>query len=113
MPSDVYIMSNQKRTTLYVGVTSNLEKRVLEHKQGEIAGFTKRYRLTDLIYFEESESITDAIAREKELKRWHSEWKWSLVKGMNPTLVDLSIGWYDSETLKNQILNQVQDDGQR
>jgi len=100
MSAYIYIMSNKKRTTLYIGVTNNLERRVLEHKQGEIAGFTKRYNLTELVYFEEGDSISDAIAREKQLKRWHSEWNWNLVRGMNPTLADLSDGWYDSEMIK-------------
>ncbi len=102
MPSYIYIMSNKKRTTLYIGVTNNLERRVLEHKLGDIPGFTKRYSLTELVYFEEGGSMIDAITREKQLKRWHKEWKWNLVKGMNPTLADLSDGWYDSEMIKTR-----------
>ena len=104
-------MSNKRRTTLYIGVTNNLERRVLEHKLGAGPGFTNRYRLTELVYFEESERITDAIAREKQLKSWKRDWKLDLIRAINPDMADLSEGWYDKETLENQILNQVQDDG--
>jgi len=100
--SYVYIMSNKKLTTLYIGVTSNLERRVLEHKLGVESDFTKRYKLDRLIYFEDGVLIQDAIAREKQLKRWHREWKWNLIKSMNPTLEDLSKGWYDDELLKKR-----------
>ena len=99
MPSYVYIMSNKRRTTLYIGVTNNLERRVLEHKLGEAPGFTNRYRLTDLVYFEESALITDAIAREKQLKSWKRDWKLDLIREMNPDMADLSDGWYDKEML--------------
>ena len=98
--SYVYIMSNYGLTTLYIGVTSDLERRVLEHKIGIGSDFTKRYKLTRLVYFEEGELIEDAIAREKQLKRWHREWKWNLIKSMNPTLEDLSESWYDEELIK-------------
>ena len=98
--SYVYIMSNKKLTTLYIGVTNDLERRVLEHKQGTGSDFTARYKLDRLIYFEQGSRIEDAIEREKQLKRWHREWKWNLIKSMNPTLEDLSVGWYDEELLK-------------
>lgn len=87
-----------------------MERRVLEHKLGMGSDFTKRYKLDRLIYFEEGVLIEDAIAREKQLKRWHREWKWNLIKSINPSLEDLSQGWYDEEMLKNEILKQVQDD---
>jgi len=93
-------MSNAGLTTLYIGVTSNLERRVLEHKLGIGSEFTKRYKLNRLIYFEEGTLIEDAIAREKQLKSWQRDWKWDLVKSMNPELYDLSDGWYDEELLK-------------
>ena len=73
----IYIMSNVGLTTLYIGVTNNLERRVLEHKLGIGSDFTKRYKLDRLIYFEEGVLIEDAIAREKQLKRWHRDWKWN------------------------------------
>lgn len=101
MPSNyVYIMSNKNLTTLYIGVTNNLQKRVLEHKQGEGSEFTKKYNLKKLLYLEEAESINDAIAREKQLKRWHSEWKWNLIKSTNPELNDLADGWFDEEMIE-------------
>jgi putative endonuclease len=86
----VYIMSNFKRTTFYIGVTSDLARRVYEHREGLIDGFTKRYRLKYLVYYEEAGPITDAITREKQLKNWHREWKLNLIKTMNPELKDLS-----------------------
>lgn len=98
--SFVYIMSNKQLTTLYIGVTSNLERRVLEHKTGTGSAFTKKYKLNLLICFEAGASIEDAIAREKQVKNWHREWKWNLIKSMNPDLKDLSGGWYDEELLK-------------
>lgn len=99
MPSYVYIMSNSRLTTLYIGVTNNLERRVLEHKIGIGSDFTTKYKLSRLVYFEEGELIGEAIAREKQLKRWHSEWKWNLIKTINPDLEDLSESWYDEELL--------------
>tara|TARA_R110000868_G_scaffold304437_20_gene565371 strand:+ start:5642 stop:5932 length:291 start_codon:yes stop_codon:yes gene_type:complete len=86
----VYILSNIERTTLYIGVTSNLPQRIWQHKQGEGSKFTSKYKLTILLYSEEHQSITDAISREKQLKNWNSEWKWNLIKKENPELID----WY-------------------
>ena len=100
--SYVYIMSNKKLTTLYIGVTNDLERRVLEHKMGIGSDFTKRYKLDRLVYFEDGVLIEDAIAREKQLKRWHREWKWNLIKSMNPTFEDLSKDWYGDELLKRR-----------
>jgi len=85
----VYIMSNQYRTTFYIGVTSNLEARVWQHLNGEGSAFVKKYKCYDLIYFEYFERITDAINREKQLKNWHRDWKINLVKSVNPDLKDL------------------------
>ena len=93
-------MSNTGLTTLYIGVTNDLERRVLEHKLEIGSGFTKKYKLKKLLYFEEGALIEDAIAREKQLKRWHQDWKWNLIKSMNPNLDDLSDSWYDEEMLK-------------
>lgn len=71
----VYIMSNKNRTTLYVGVTNNIERRVMEHKAGIGSVFTKKYNLHDLLYYESIVGMRNAIDREKQLKRWHREWK--------------------------------------
>lgn len=95
--SFVYIVSNKNRTTTYIGVTSNLERRIFEHKTGVGSKFSAKYNLTDLIYFEEFHSIIDAIAREKQLKRWHKEWKWNLIKNFNPDCLDLASNWYDKD----------------
>jgi len=101
MPNSyIYIMSNLGLTTLYIGVTKNLERRVLEHKLEIGSDFTKKYKLKRLLYFEKGVLIEDAIAREKQLKRWHQDWKWNLIKSMNPNLDDLSEGWYDEEMFK-------------
>lgn len=75
--------------TLYIGVTSNLAGRVWEHKEKVIPGFTSKYNVNKLLYFEMYHSITDAIAREKQLKNWHRQWKLNLIKQENPTFRDL------------------------
>lgn len=89
------MMCNKGLTTVYTGVTNNLERRVLEHKLGEGSKFTTKYKLSILIYFEEHEDIIEAIAREKQLKNWHGDWKWNLIKSENPELKDLSEDWYE------------------
>jgi putative endonuclease len=85
----VYIMSNTYRTTFYIGVTSNLEGRFWEHVNNEGSVFVKRYHLHDLIFYEHFDQIEAAIAREKQLKNWHRDWKINLIKTMNPDLKDL------------------------
>ena len=82
-------MSNWRRTVLYIGVTSNLAVRSHEHKVGEGSDFTKKYNCTDLIYFECFDCIEEAIAREKQLKKWRVDWKWDLICKKNPDLRDL------------------------
>lgn len=82
--SFVYIMTNKYRTTFYIGVTSNLSKRIVEHALGEGSKFTKKYNLTDLVYFEKFSDMNQAIAREKQLKNWHHDWKVNLIKEQNP-----------------------------
>ena len=89
----VYIMTNYSETTLYIGVTSNLEKRIWEHKNKVIKGFTNKYNVNKLVYFELTDSIESAIKREKQLKRWHREWKLNLIKENNPDFKDLSLDW--------------------
>jgi len=92
--SFVYIMSNFERTTNYIGVTTNLERRVLEHKRGIGSKFTSKYTLKYLIYFEEIWDIQQEIDREKQLKNWNRDWKWDLIKKIKPELRDLSENWY-------------------
>lgn len=86
----VYIMSNEYRTTFYVGVTSSLTRRIEEHRFAVGSRFTSKYRLKDLMYYETLESMTEAVAREKQLKRWHRDWKLNLIRSANPDLKDLS-----------------------
>jgi putative endonuclease len=85
----VYIMTNRKRGVLYVGVTSNLENRATQHREGAIDGFTKRYNLKSLVWYRAYGVAIDAITFEKQLKRWRREWKFRLVEEMNPEWVDL------------------------
>jgi putative endonuclease len=87
-------MTNKSRT-LYIGVTNNLEKRVFEHKSKLVDGFTKRYNLTQLAYFEETNDVHVALAREKQLKGWLRAKKIALVESANPAWRDLSLDWYD------------------
>ncbi len=96
--SFVYILSNYTEKSLYIGVTSNLEKRIFEHKNKLSKGFSAKYNLSKLVYFEEFSDIKDAIMREKQLKNWHREWKINLIKSKNPNLDDLSENWQDPET---------------
>ena len=86
-------MANTHRTTLYVGVTNDLERRVQEHKLGEFEGFTKRYKLNRLMYYEEFSDVREAIVREKVLKKWNREWKERIIVEQNPGWVDLSAKW--------------------
>ena len=88
----VNIMASQKNGTLYVGVTNNLVRRVYEHKNNLVEGFTKQYDVHTLVSFESTPSIEAAIAREKQLKNWKREWKLALLEKINPDWLDL----YDS-----------------
>ncbi len=84
-------MTNKYRTTFYVGVTSYLQKRITEHQNGIGSQFTKKYNLKYLIYFEEFIDINQAIAREKQIKNWKKDWKFNLIKELNPNLETLKI----------------------
>jgi putative endonuclease len=88
----VYFMTNRRDGVLYVGVTSDLAKRAWEHREGVVAGFTKRYRLKRLVYAEYHGDIRDAIQRERNLKHWPRAWKIELIQSQNPEWADL----YDS-----------------
>ena len=88
----VYILSSKKHGTLYIGVTSDLVKRIYEHKHDLIDGFTKQYKVHNLVYFEITESIGSAISREKNLKKWNREWKIRLIEKGNPEWRDLYAG---------------------
>ncbi len=90
----VYIMTNHSKT-LYTGVTNDLKRRVFEHKNKLVEGFTKRYNITKLVYYEETSDINSAIRREKQLKNWHRQWKIDLIESVNKDWDDLSDGWYE------------------
>ena len=85
----VYFLMNQTRTVIYVGVTSDLKRRVYEHKEGLVRGFTKKYQVHDLVYYEIFDSITDAIVREKQIKGGSRKKKTELVHSINPLWKDL------------------------
>jgi putative endonuclease len=85
----VYIMASARRGTLYIGVTSNLPKRVWEHREGIIDGFTKKYGVKDLVWYEVHEDPVSAITKEKQLKKWNRAWKLELIETKNPEWNDL------------------------
>jgi len=86
----VYILASRYRGTMYVGVTNDLARRMGEHKSGAVPGFAKRYKVDLLVYCEPYESILDARARERALKRWHRDWKFKLIEAENPDWRDLT-----------------------
>ncbi|GAB4507124.1 MAG: GIY-YIG nuclease family protein [Allomuricauda sp.] len=90
----VYILTNKRNGTLYIGMTNSLERRILEHKEETIKGFTKKYGLKTLVYFERHQNVNDAITREKRLKKWKRQWKIDLIEKDNPNWSDLSNDWY-------------------
>jgi putative endonuclease len=85
----VYIVTNKRNGTLYVGVTSQIARRAWEHREGVVEGFTKRYGLKRLVYVEHHDEITNAIQREKRMKSWPRAWKINLIRESNPNWDDL------------------------
>ncbi len=92
--SYIYMVGSSSRRALYTGVTANLNKRVYEHKNDLVEGFSRKYKCHRLVYFETFEHISDAIAREKEIKGWRREKKNALVELINPGWKDLSEDWF-------------------
>jgi putative endonuclease len=88
----VYILTNRNRT-LYVGVTNHLPRRIYEHRSGEILGFTSKYKIHRLVYFEDLDDVGQAIAREKEIKGWLRSRKIQLIESVNSRWKDLSLQW--------------------
>ena len=86
----VYILASRYRGTLYVGITNDLSRRTSEHKGGMVPGFTKKYKVHLLVYYEEFASVLEARARERVLKRWRREWKFRLIENVNPRWRDLT-----------------------
>ncbi len=89
----IYILASKRNGTLYVGVTNNLERRLYEHKNNLIQGFTSKYKVHSLVYYEQTNDIYSAIKREKQLKGWNRKWKLDLVEKINPEWHDLSVDW--------------------
>jgi len=92
----VYILASKKNGTLYVGVTDDIERRTWEHKNDINEGFTKRYAIHTLVYFEQHQDIYVAKKRESQIKRWRRAWKLDLIEKDNPEWNDLSDGWYET-----------------
>jgi putative endonuclease len=89
----VYILSNQWKNVLYIGVTNDLNRRVYEHKNKLIEGFTSKYNVDKLVYFESTNDVESAILREKQLKKWRRIKKEKLIASLNPKKQDLSLNW--------------------
>ena len=87
----VYILSNFERTTLYIGVTGHLQRRMMQHCMGQGSKFCQRYNLKFLLYLEEFTDVRSAITREKQLKAWHRQWKIDLIRSVNPEMRELNI----------------------
>jgi putative endonuclease len=85
----VYILASKRHGTLYIGVTNNLARRIFEHKNKLVPGFTKQYNVNKLVYFEEYNDINQALLREKQLKKWYRQWKINLIEDFNPEWKDL------------------------
>ncbi len=100
----VYILASRRNGTLYIGVTSDLWLRVLQHKHGHFEGFAKTYGCTRLVWFEAFDDMATAIQREKSLKRYIRKWKLDLIEAENAEWRDLSDGWYD-ETSNRWLLD--------
>lgn len=92
----VYILANRRNGTLYTGITNNLERRIYEHKTGIIEGFTKKYNIHILVYYEHFDNVNSAIIREKQIKEWKRKWKLELIEKDNPNWKDLSENWTGS-----------------
>ena len=101
----VYLLTN-KSGTLYVGVSNDLERRVYEHKHGLLRGFTTKYRLDRLVYYEETSDVSSAIEREKQIKGWVRRKKFELIQSVNPQWTDLAEEWYK----QGQTLHSAQGD---
>lgn len=92
----VYILTNKSNNVLYIGVTSDIEKRIWEHKNHITKGFSSKYNTEKLVYLEQTNDIYTAIAREKQLKNWHRQWKINLITQANPEWKDLSDNFFDT-----------------
>ena len=90
----VYILASKKNGTIYIGFTDDLQRRIQEHKEKSVSGFTARYNVTKLVYFEEYESSDEAYIRERRMKKWKRAWKLKLIEKENPEWKELAEDWY-------------------
>jgi putative endonuclease len=91
----VYILANKRNRTLYIGITNDLVRRISEHKSGMIEGFTKKYSIDKLVYYESTTDVNEAITREKRLKKWKRQWKIDLIENSNQDWQDLSVDFLE------------------
>jgi putative endonuclease len=90
----VYILASKRNGTIYIGATDDIERRVLEHKNKIFRGFTEKYNVTILVYFEKYETQDEAFTRERQMKKWNRAWKLELIEKENPQWLDLSKDWF-------------------
>ncbi len=91
----VYILASKRNGTLYIGFTNDLQRRVLEHKEKVIKGFTAKHNVTNLVCFQEFETAEEGLIRERQMKKWKRDWKLRLIEEENPQWKDLSLDWYE------------------
>jgi len=103
----VYFMTNRPWGTLYTGITNDITRRAFEHKNGRVEGFTKKYGLKLLVYFEEFATAGDAIHREKRIKKWPRAWKVNLIRTDNPDWKDLAADWHPKMPTKEEVENWI------
>jgi len=103
----VYILASKPWGTLYVGVTSAVDARVYQHREGQFEGFTKKYGVKRLVYFEEHGDVYVAIQREKRIKKWPRAWKINLIRTDNPDWLDLSADWFPQMPTEEEIGNWI------
>jgi putative endonuclease len=92
----VYILASKRNGTLYIGVTNDLQRRIYEHKNNLLEGFSKKYSIHYLVYFEDINDVNSALQREKQFKRWTRKWKLELIEKFNPDWRDLADDWFIS-----------------
>lgn len=90
----IYILASKRNGTIYIGATDDIERRVLEHKNKIFRGFTEKYNVTILVYFEKYETQDEAFTRERQMKKWNRAWKLELIEKENPQWLDLSKDWF-------------------
>ena len=96
----VYILASKRNGTLYIGVTNNLERRIYEHKNDIVRGFTKKYKIHSLVYYEDTNDIYTALQREKQLKKWNRKWKLELIERVNPDWNDIAKNWIPDKSTR-------------